>query len=545
MGSVYLAHDLQLDRQVALKVPHITPADPPELLARFQREARAAATFDHAGLCPVYDVGQIDGIHFLTMPYIAGKPLADAIDPSKPIPLRQAAAVVRKLALTLQEAHARGVIHRDLKPANILVSQTRELVIIDFGLARRVDSDDSRITHSGAILGTPAYMAPEQVAGDPSAVGRASDIYSLGVILYELMTGHCPFEGRAAMVLGLIVVANPPLPSSFRPEIDPALEAICLKAMAKKAADRYATMTDFAAALDNYLHDAGTLAPPAVEDMASRLPADSPHRAPPAGAETLAGQWIAGLIPSLEEEPGLALAAGRDSPPQRPRMRGFLLAAAGAATLTLLGIIVLVPTHNYKQEVRTVASASQVAIKKQEMKLPVPVGPAGTPKAPGPASKPEGTPPEQPPIVKTEKGAGPDEIEDKPVAAVPEPPAPPPVPPVFSGRQGSTRLHLLQSEGGTAGSEAAVEGGLAWLVRHQRPDGSWSLNFQDQCRGNGCPGQSEIQSDTAATGLALLSLLGAGYSHAARSRYQDNVRRGLTWLVRQQQDNGNLFPGEF
>ena len=137
MGAVYLAHDTQLDRRVALKVPHFTPGDGPEVLDRFYREAKAAATLDHPNLCPVYDVGQIDGVHYLTMPYIEGKPLSEAIDPDRPTPPRQAAAVVRKLALALAEAHRRGVIHRDLKPSNIMASRHRELVIMDFGLARR------------------------------------------------------------------------------------------------------------------------------------------------------------------------------------------------------------------------------------------------------------------------------------------------------------------------------------------------------------------------------------------------------------------------
>src|SRR4051812_34074977 len=151
MGAVYLAHDTQLDRRVALKVPHFTPEDGPEVIDRFYREARAAATFDHPNLCPIYDVGQVDGIHYLTMPYIVGKSLSEVIDPDKPTPQRQAAAVVRKLALALEEAHSRGVIHRDLKPANIMATNRRQLVIMDFGLARRAEGDDDRLTKTGAI----------------------------------------------------------------------------------------------------------------------------------------------------------------------------------------------------------------------------------------------------------------------------------------------------------------------------------------------------------------------------------------------------------
>src|SRR4051794_37868353 len=187
MGAVYLAQDTQLHRQVALKVPHFTPGDGPEVLDRFYREARAAATFDHANLCPVFDVGQVDGIHYLTMPYLEGKPLSEVIDPDQPTPQRQAAGVVRKLALALEEAHRRGVVHRDLKPSNIMTSRHRELVVMDFGLAMRGELGDARLTKSGAILGTPSYMAPEQARGEVESIGPRTDIYSLGVILYELL----------------------------------------------------------------------------------------------------------------------------------------------------------------------------------------------------------------------------------------------------------------------------------------------------------------------------------------------------------------------
>ena len=247
MGAVYLAHDTQLDRQVALKVPHFTPEDGPEVLERFYREARAAATFDHPNLCPVYDVGQVDGVHYLTMAYIEGKPLSEVIDPDKPLPQRQAAAVVRKLALALEEAHRRGVIHRDLKPANIMINRRREPVIMDFGLARRDGGDDARLTRAGAVLGTPAYMAPEQVAGDVGGDRPA---------LRHLQPGRDPVRAadRPAAVRGAgrrWSWARSSSPSRRRrrrigPDLDPRLEAICLKAMAKKVADRYASMAELA-----------------------------------------------------------------------------------------------------------------------------------------------------------------------------------------------------------------------------------------------------------------------------------------------------------
>jgi predicted Ser/Thr protein kinase len=256
MGAVYLAHDTELDRKVALKVPHFAASDGPHVLERFAREARAAATLTHPNICPVYDVGEWQGTRYVTMAYIEGKPLSDLIRAGKPLPQPSVAALVRKLAQAMHEAHQHGIVHRDLKPSNVMVNKKHEPIIMDFGLARRVQ-EDARLTKSGSILGTPAYMSPEQVAGDVQAIGPACDIYSLGVILYELLTGRLPFQGPVTAVLGQILTQEPPPPRAVRADLDPALEAICLKAMAKKPADRYGSMRELAAALTTYLKGGG------------------------------------------------------------------------------------------------------------------------------------------------------------------------------------------------------------------------------------------------------------------------------------------------
>jgi hypothetical protein len=253
MGTVYLAHDSQLDRQVALKVPQFSPADGPEVRQRFLSEARAAASIEHPNVCRVYDVGEINGAPYLTMAYLQGQPLAQLLEGSAPWSERHAATLVRQLTVALQAAHERGIIHRDLKPSNIMINQRGEPIILDFGLARRLHPNGARLTQSGQPLGTPAYMSPEQAAGATGNMGPGCDVYSLGVVLYQLLTGRLPFEGSMADVLVRIVSQEPEPPSKLRPDLDPRLEAICLKSLNKVVADRYGSMREFGAALADYL----------------------------------------------------------------------------------------------------------------------------------------------------------------------------------------------------------------------------------------------------------------------------------------------------
>ena len=252
MGTVFLARDTQLDRLVALKVPQFGDDPEQKTLARFYREARSMATLRHPNLCPVHDVGEIDGITYLTMAYIEGNPLSESLKQDR-LSGDQAATLIRKLALALQEAHQAGIVHRDLKPANIMVDKRGEPVIMDFGLARREHEGEARLTSAGSILGTPGYMSPEQIQGDPEKMGPPSDVYSLGVILYELLAERIPFEGPIAKVLMEIMNEEPVPPSQLRDGVNPVLEAVCMKAMAKQTEDRYGSAGELAAALGKYL----------------------------------------------------------------------------------------------------------------------------------------------------------------------------------------------------------------------------------------------------------------------------------------------------
>ncbi|MCS7470527.1 serine/threonine protein kinase [Stieleria sp. ICT_E10.1] len=252
MGKVYLAHDSQLDRQVALKTPGFAGVDDTSLVTRFYREARAAAKLHHRNLCPVYDVGEIDGRHFISMAFVRGRSMRELIQPDRLPPQRTSAILIHRLAIALSEAHRHNVIHRDLKPANIMIDTKKEPVVMDFGLARQTDVE-SRVTQSGMAVGTPAYMSPEQIQGELDEVGAAADIYALGVILYELLTGQLPFRGPIAKVIYGVVHEDPIPPSSIRSEIDPQLESICAKMMAKRLSVRYASMEAVASDVKDYL----------------------------------------------------------------------------------------------------------------------------------------------------------------------------------------------------------------------------------------------------------------------------------------------------
>ncbi len=334
MGSVYLAEDTELQRSVALKVPKFSQSERPEVVDRFYREARAAATLQHRNICTLHDVGQTEGLHYLTMAYIEGRTLAELIRPDKPLPERQVAILVRKLALALDEAHRQGILHRDLKPSNILIDRHREPVIMDFGLAKRVGADEDHLTKAGKILGTAAFMSPEQVE-TPESIGPAADVYSLGVILYQLLTGRLPFDGPPASVIGQLLMKEPEPVESLRPEVSPQLAEICRKAMAKRVDERYASMAKLAADLAEYLQRASTGA-----SLANRSTPDA------ALASFL--QTVAEPIPTRPHEPSAQLFIGREkrvtlkvqraiaSIVRRPMV---VLAAGGfAAAVVLLGL---------------------------------------------------------------------------------------------------------------------------------------------------------------------------------------------------------------
>ncbi len=252
MGVVYKARQVKLNRVVALKMVLAGAHAGSEQLARFQTEAEAVARLQHPNVVQIYEVGEHEGLPFFSLEYVDGGSLAGRIG-GKPQPPADAARMVERLADAMDSAHRQQIIHRDLKPANVLLTADGDPKITDFGLAKRLEGDSGQ-TRSGTLMGTPSYMAPEQARGDTKNVGPLSDIYALGAILYEMLTGRPPFQGTTIVeVLDLVQKQEPVPPSRLQPNVPRDLETICLKCLQKEPPQRYATAGALAADLLRFL----------------------------------------------------------------------------------------------------------------------------------------------------------------------------------------------------------------------------------------------------------------------------------------------------
>ena len=272
MGVVYKARQVSLNRIVALKMILAGQLASEADVQRFRTEAEAAANLDHPGIVPIYEVGVHEDQHYFSMGYVEGQSLADRIH-AGPLPADEAAAIVRKVAEAVAYAHRQGVIHRDLKPANVLMDQTGQPRITDFGLAKRVGSD-SDLTATGQILGTPSYMPPEQAEGKLNRIKETSDVYSLGAVLYALLTSRPPFQAATPLdTLAQVVEQEPVSPRLLDPGLPKDLETICLKCLEKEPHRRYVTASELADDLRRYL-------------------ADEPIHARPIGHVERLGRWL-------------------------------------------------------------------------------------------------------------------------------------------------------------------------------------------------------------------------------------------------------------
>ena len=279
MGAVYLAYDVELDRLVALKVARTSASGSAKLLKRMEIEARSAAKVDHPQICKVYDTGEIDGIRFIALQYIEGEDLKQYLKrKGRKREPEEAVRLVLQILRALEAAHDQGVIHRDLKPENVMLNKKRQPVIMDFGLARKtIASSDAGLTQ-GMIVGTAAYMSPEQATGKADAIDHRSDLYAVGVMLFEMLTGEWPFTGGAIEVMGKKVVLEPPTPLILNPNLNPHLAAVCHRMIAKQKGDRYVTCAEVVAALEAI--DLKTLVQPVPSIVVAETVARVPEAAP-------------------------------------------------------------------------------------------------------------------------------------------------------------------------------------------------------------------------------------------------------------------------
>jgi len=294
MATVYKAYQPSVDRYVALKVLPSQLAESKEFATRFQQEARIIAKLEHPHILPVFDYGESDGIAYLVMRYLEAGTLKEKMEAGRPLPLNEIDRIFTQLTDALTYAHSHGIVHRDLKPANALIDSYGNIFLTDFGIAKLLESASPRLTQTDAIMGTPAYISPEQAQGQP--VDQRSDIYSLGIILYEMVTGRVPFMADTPLAIIFKHVSDPlPLPSLIKPDIPVSIEQVILKALAKDPRDRFSTASEFATAWKRALDEKEPARRPAesVSVPTSRATAPATRAAPKPGRST---GWMIGCL---------------------------------------------------------------------------------------------------------------------------------------------------------------------------------------------------------------------------------------------------------
>src|ERR1700751_3546507 len=235
MADVYLAEDQEVGRRVAIKIPNDRHAADDSFIERFRREAKNAAGLSHPNIVSIYDRGEAEGTYYIAMEYLSGRSLKELIVSRGPTPIRIATDYTRQMLAALGFAHRHGIVHPDIKPHNVVVDSDGRLKVTDFGIAR---SGASQMTEVGSIIGTAQYLSPEQARGSP--VDQTSDLYSVGVVLFELLTGQVPFTGDTPLEIAMKHLSEPPKPpSELRPEVPHDLDLVVLRALAKDPSDRY------------------------------------------------------------------------------------------------------------------------------------------------------------------------------------------------------------------------------------------------------------------------------------------------------------------
>jgi beta-lactam-binding protein with PASTA domain/tRNA A-37 threonylcarbamoyl transferase component Bud32 len=332
MANVYLAEDEDLGRRVAIKILNDRYANDDLFIERFRREAKSAAALSHPNIVSVYDRGEAEGTYYIAMEVIEGRSLKELIMTRGPLPIAQALAYTHEILDALRFAHRHGIIHRDIKPHNILIGE--RLKVTDFGIAR---AGASQMTEAGSIMGTAQYLSPEQARGAP--VTASSDLYSAGIVLYEMLTGKVPFSGDSAIEIAMKHLNDPPKPpSKIRPEIPDELDAVVLRALSKNPEDRYQTAEEFSE--DLHRVEAGLPLAPETSEAATALLAGAALVGDGGSTEVLAGTAVTtpgGRPPTTRRPPPPYGPGYYDEPPRKRRRWApwllvlLLLAAAGIA----------------------------------------------------------------------------------------------------------------------------------------------------------------------------------------------------------------------
>jgi eukaryotic-like serine/threonine-protein kinase len=340
MADVYLAEDALLGRRVALKLLHHRFSEDQEFVERFRREASSAAGLSHPNVVAVFDRGEWNGTYYIAMEYLPGRSLKSVVREHGPLSPQDAIDIVMQILLALRFAHKRGIIHRDIKPHNVILDEEGRAKVTDFGIARAGASD---MTLTGSIMGTAQYLSPEQAQGH--AVSEPSDLYAVGVVLYELLTGSVPFEGESAVSIALMQVSAEPVPPSQRnPAVGPALDAVVLHALAKDPAQRYASADELISALRQ-----------AREGV---LPASAPN-GPPTAPTALLVPPVLG--PPSATAPALVAEGAPTDPARRNRRLWWGLAGALLAAAVVLALLLLLGPSKQRVRIPDVSGQTQTA----------------------------------------------------------------------------------------------------------------------------------------------------------------------------------------
>jgi serine/threonine-protein kinase len=445
MGTVYDGWDPVIGRRVAIKTVRLLGDADPEVqegLERFKREAQAAGRLTHPNIVGVYDYGETDETAYIVMEFVEGPSLKDLLDARERFPIEETARIMDQVLAGLQFSHEHGVVHRDIKPGNVMIAKGGRVKLADFGIAR---IESSVMTQDGTMLGTPAYMSPEQLMAQ--TVDARSDIYSAGVVLYQLLTGERPFEGGLTAIIHKALNTVPPRPSEIAVTAPPSLDAVVARAMSKRPADRYPNADSFAEALRSALADpaAGEPLPAPVQDDDATFIARPAGAPPPAPAPALAPSPAPIPAPVPVQAAAPPAPAPPVAPPLQPAGGSNKALLGGIAAVVVIGLgvggwLAMRPSappaavpQSASQEAPPVASASPpapvAAPRSAETARPGPpavsaITPQAAPPAPQPTAEAETKPTGTPTGTPTATAAP----TPPPAAAPPSPPKPAPSP---------------------------------------------------------------------------------------------------------------------